>query len=405
MATVRVTSELADQVPHLPHMSAQAGAPHELWRLLAAHVEFLRESVADANVESVRFRIKHDIALDYQRESSAFAVAFLGSNYWKTSAALEVAHPASLRRIVDLGSGSGAAGLAALAYATACGVEGDVEIVFVDASDNQLVASKAALEAVMPALGSLRVHDAYVREDVTKWACDHQRWADLVLASHLLAESPGTAADVTRHALRSVRPDGMLLIVERADDNVVCAQAAAAASQSALPFNRHVGSVKVPGEDDRGPRGLQWIAIGQPSVSWLPELVVRYFEAWNKSDPDLLQEVFTSDAAYSEKPTEQPLHGLDGIRKYWQNEVRPQEFIDAQPKATAYYGYRSIIEWQSTFHKKGLDYQVDGSMVLDADPALKRIASLREIFRVSKYSPAGSESRSGVRKTARCETD
>ena len=388
MCTVRVSSGLAEQAPRAPHASGDADVRPAAWELLAAHVDTLRESVAPADVNRVRYHIKHDIPLNYDLDASAFAAAFLTSNFWKASAALAVARPTSLRRIADLGSGSGAAGLAALAYAAECGVEGDVEIAFVDTSDSQLAAAEDALLSVLPALSSLRIHSTYIREDVTKWSCDHEQWAGLALSSHLLVESPGTAAEVTRHAIRSVQPGGMLLIVERADDDAVCRQAADVASQSALPFNRHADCANVPGEGDRGPMGLQWVSIGQPSVDWFPELIVRYFEAWNKRDPDLLADVFTPDATYSEKPAEEALQGLDRIRTYWVQEVRPQEYVDAQPTAVAYYGYRSIVEWRSTFHKRDLDYRIYGSMVLDAEPSLQRIVSLREIFRVSKHPTA-----------------
>jgi SAM-dependent methyltransferase len=359
------------------------------WRLLAPHVKQLEHAVPATAVDLVRSQIRGDLSVNYEADARAFAVAFLGPNYWKTAAAISATAPSPPKRIVDLGSGGGAAGLAGLAYSAAHTAAAAHEIQFVDTSKSQLYEARAAVEAALPSF-PYEVTSSYSHENVTDWVNSHLGWADLAIASHLLTESPSTAGELTRQLARAVSPGGTLLIVERADDELVCDAAADAADQAALPLNRHVGTAWVPGETRRAQWKVQAIAIGQPRISWFPDLILRYFEAWNKAEPGLLSEVFTTEATYSEKPWRTPLRGLGEIFQYWNSEVRAQYYIDARPLAVTYYGYRAILEWQSTFTKDALDYRVDGMMLLDADPHRKKISNLREIFRASKNPSPGA---------------
>jgi hypothetical protein len=367
-----------------PPVTVHHPAFFQTWKLLAEYVRTLRHNASEASVEAVRSRIKHDQPLDYDKMANAFAVAFLGPNFWKAVSALCATQPPSPRRVVDLGAGGAASGLAALAYAAAKGSE-SVSIEFVDCSSSQLQASKAAFEESLPALRDLHIAPNFVQQDAVDWVKGQRHWADLAIASHLFAELPTRACELASLFANSVAPDGELLIIERPDDDVADL-VAAGATRAALPVDRHMAKASVPLEHHRnGQWGLQWISVGQPHITWLPSLVRSYFEAWRNRDPELLSTVFTADAIYSEKPLQAPFVGLEAIRRYWTETVTQQRDITATPTAIAYYGHRAIAEWSSEFRHDAVLCQLAGSMVLDADPALRKFNQFREAFRAVKY--------------------
>ena len=97
-----------------------------------------------------------DGAIDYDRYADAFAVSYLLPNYWKAAHALHSAAPRSRPNIVDLGSGSGAATWAALAWmADRSDAPDHVEIRLLDRSARALTLARELSEEVLASLPNL----------------------------------------------------------------------------------------------------------------------------------------------------------------------------------------------------------------------------------------------------------
>ena len=52
-----------------------------------------------------------------------------------------------------------------------------------------------------------------------------------------------------------------------------------------------------------------------------------YGKAWKQRNPDLIKDLFASNATYSEKPFSPPFKGIEEITKYWQGVSNTQNDI------------------------------------------------------------------------------
>lgn len=100
-------------------------------------------------------------------------------------------------------------------------------------------------------------------------------------------------------------------------------------------------------------------------------------------DPDLIVTIFTPGATYHERVLEEPIRGIDGIRRYWETKVvAEQDNIEAR-LLTLYLdigGSTAIAEWEARF-----DDLVDGHRKLMREVAILELAdglidSLREYW-------------------------
>ena len=57
-----------------------------------------------------------------------------------------------------------------------------------------------------------------------------------------------------------------------------------------------------------------------------------YGKAWTQRRPDLITELFTQDAKYSEKPFSSPFEGIDAITLYWKGVSHTQKDISFEYK-------------------------------------------------------------------------
>lgn len=108
-----------------------------------------------------------------------------------------------------------------------------------------------------------------------------------------------------------------------------------------------------------------------------------YLQAWMTQDPDLIVTIFTPAATYHERVLEEPIRGIDGIRRYWETKVVAGQanieakllnlYLDAE-------GLTAIAEWEARF-----DDVVEGRRKLMREVAILdladgKIASLREYW-------------------------
>lgn len=99
--------------------------------------------------------------------------------------------------------------------------------------------------------------------------------------------------------------------------------------------------------------------------SWL-EL---YGRAWMNLDPGLIDELFTKDATYQEKPFEAPMKGIDAIRKYWNIVSETQKDVKFEYEILGSNDSRGVAHWKSSFvrPKQNTLVLLDGILVVDLD--------------------------------------
>jgi hypothetical protein len=95
--------------------------------------------------------------------------------------------------------------------------------------------------------------------------------------------------------------------------------------------------------------------------SWL-EL---YGKGWTLRDPKLLEELFTKDAKYYEKPFSLPFEGIDSIKDYWKVVAQTQSNIKFEYKILSVSETEGIAHWKASFSRKPKEFvKLDGIFVV-----------------------------------------
>jgi len=352
-------------------------------------------NAADEAVQELEQAFERELCptLDYEMLAVPFARRYLMINYWKSIMALrEVLRGKTFGpepvRIVDLGAGSAATTVAMLALVDELSVvETPVEVILIDRSSGQLALGAELIAAVRTALPGLRVEVQSETIDIstqTPWV-SLLEGATFVLASHVLTENFEEADRLLLAILSAVGPDTETVVIERVDDTV-WGKIEEAGTHAALPMV--LGEFGVAAEDLPG--GLNgrlsgWLSVRygrwtSPADARLPETVRRYFAAWATKSASLLDDVFTNDAEYVERPFGEPLLGLDAIRAYWVATVCSQ--TDPRPRVigSTYEERVAMIEWSTAMRRGRRDKTVTGAMILTFDAETARIRTLREYF-------------------------
>jgi uncharacterized protein (TIGR02246 family) len=100
-------------------------------------------------------------------------------------------------------------------------------------------------------------------------------------------------------------------------------------------------------------------------ANWLD----AYGHAWETKDPEAVTKLFTEDAAYHEKPFDEPSRGREGIAEYWSEIPETQDEIQFSYDILAVSENRCIAHWHSEFVRirNGKRVELDGVFLLEYD--------------------------------------
>lgn len=343
-----------------------------------------------AEASSLHNSSNNERGLDYSRLHEAFAWAHFETNYWKAYQACAVAPSRQPQKILDLGCGSGAAGLALLARLgkQEAPSGGRVEIHFADASMQQLALARHHFEIVQPLLGPWRVDASYRRLDITRCSALGGGY-DAILLSHLLTENRPQAGAIIAKCAAAARPGAAIYIIERASDSALHQAVLRSLWRVCLPYSITVQEIKPAAlgyerrtETGGDATGRYWCLRLEVPHSPMPcQLAAEYFLAWKSRDTAYLKHVFAKDAQYIIKNKRQKIVGLDGIEGYWRRYVEPQQDLSIELSSLAA-GKSSIsFAWHSTFLRQDRQCTLDGSMKIAIDAQTERIHKLSEMYR------------------------
>ena len=99
--------------------------------------------------------------------------------------------------------------------------------------------------------------------------------------------------------------------------------------------------------------------------SWLD----LYGKAWMNLDPSLIDDLFSKDATYQEKPLEEPMKGIEAIQKYWNIVADTQKDVKFEYEILESNNSKGIAHWKSSFvrPKQNTLVLLDGILVAHLD--------------------------------------
>lgn len=367
-----------------PTLTAATGA-NSSWaeqcvkEIVTSQVSELRRITPADDVERTVWSIRHNVPLDYDADWRAFAIAYLLVNYRKALHILRMMPTRPGGRVTDIGCGSGAAALAYITVAAERNVAPAI-ITLLDRSRRQLDFAHACADQAINRL-QLSTRTTTDSADMAGYVASQPQ--DVFLCANVLTEQrPSALAPIVTGLFAHLRPGGCFLAIERGDD-----EPWRRAQFPILTFaEHHSGQVRIlapkHGRDlfDDREWSTGWYTAVQPE-HWMQQLVLKYFDAWTRRDVASLALVFASDAIYHEKPFDVPLRGLAAIESYWTQRVASQRDIHLTVLNVTFGYLTAAVEWSASFSDEVRARQVNGIMILEFDPALRRVRALREVFR------------------------
>lgn len=92
-----------------------------------------------------------------------------------------------------------------------------------------------------------------------------------------------------------------------------------------------------------------------------------YGDAWENGDPEQIAPMFTETARYRETPFDEPMHGRDAIKVYWQEGAADaQENVEFSSRVWAVDADTAVAGWQAKFTRipTGVRVELDGTFRL-----------------------------------------
>lgn len=327
-------------------------------------------------------------AIDYDRYALAFTYTYFLTNYWKACSALSFSAPPAAHRVTDAGSGSGATGIACLSYLSALLGTGrwTIEITFIDRCPIQLQLARTILEIIRPELPNLEIVGVFECRDL-RYRIERRQDGECVLLGHVLTENSPDVPTIIDQGCQTLGPDGRLLIIERTDDPIwgdigkyLSSQWQRFESAGAIAVVPEQPGFYRPGSDTE----VRYLALLSPHRAVLPELLRTYFAAWERRSVELLDQVFTHDAEYVEKPLSRILIGLAEIKEYWRSVVARQENLSVDVHHVMYSDDEGLAEWTALFDYEGRHITLKGVLIIKVRPGSSKVYSLREYFRTQE---------------------
>jgi len=308
------------------------------------------------------------------------------ANFWKAAFCFEDQPPAVARRVIDAGSGSGATAFAYLAWLESHVAQcpWKIEVVLIDRSSAQIRLARQLFEQLRSQFRRLNLTLKLQQLDLEAWK-PNENEVDLILFGHVLTENRSHIQSFLEKALRATEDNGMIYIIEDIDDDVWHILERSV-RRLALPVSE--GVIKnqtlrlrqfqtVPQKSHPGGR---YAVLRIPYHKQEAELLRLYFCAWEKRSVDLLDRIFAPNAKYYVRPYEQPLQGIEQIKKYWVEKVLPQRDIEINILHVAYNDKHAFCEWQSRFRLATQEVELKGVLILEFSHNVEFVATLREYY-------------------------
>jgi limonene-1,2-epoxide hydrolase len=97
------------------------------------------------------------------------------------------------------------------------------------------------------------------------------------------------------------------------------------------------------------------------------DLLAAFKEGWERRAPDLIVELFTSDAEYRPHPFVDPLQGLNAIRALWNEIAATQAHVEFDAERIWVSGATVLASWHAAYTARATSerFRVRGFMTME----------------------------------------
>lgn len=346
--------------------------------------------------------VRCDQDINYDRFAGDFAKKYWLRNYWKAVHFFEHEYVPKypvldddfsndiFLRVVVWGAGSAADVAAFMVWANERFPLKVISITLIDRSNRQLDLAKNLLDEAGGILEKAIFCISYQRSDVRAWDPEHDS-TDLIIMSHFLTENDRELCKLLRKAKLALRRRGEVIIIERERDAVWKKAAALFANMgisvydtdlSAEKISRLHPILKMENLEDITPH---YIKANLPERKFYADIVTKYFIGWRSQSLDVINDIFSKDAIYDEKPgIEKSIRGINGILDYWKMNPVLQKNIHVYVRNVAYGDSTIVCAFEGDFDTPKQHIAIRGAMNFFIDPYSQKINKLTEYFGTEK---------------------
>jgi len=328
--------------------------------------------------------------INYDKFSMEFNYIYFLVNYWKGAKIAIDEATIVPKKILDLGSGSGAMALSYLSWIHhkigASNSYVNIELILVDENVYQLNYAKKIFKLVEPLFTNIRCNITFQNCEVKDYLKNDNSF-DIILLSHLLTENYKSVTDIFHELENLLDLRGEIIIVERIKDPVWYSIGEALRD---LFLTSTIGSKKFNTENlplishelfsNIDALRTKYMILKNSSQISKKLLIKKYFDAWKGKSIKDVRRIFTKNAKYYNNLHNDPIVGIEGICEYWNNKVLPQ--IDPQPSLIRMidWGDDIFIKWSSKFFLCNEQIHLKGYMIISIDITEGKICQLEECF-------------------------
>jgi ubiquinone/menaquinone biosynthesis C-methylase UbiE len=357
---------------------------------LTSYIETLRSRVDRRTLiylKRVFSSLRHH-RINYDLYAEPFAYSYFMENYWKAAFTFLKEGVDIKSSITDAGSGSGASILAYLAVADSrlTGEQFPISVTLLDRSKKQLKLASKMLTIAENELQHLKIKPNYHHIDLCDWQ-PQERSVHTLLLGHVMTENPKDIPLILDKAFSAVTENGCVYIIERTHDDIwdrldQCLRDAALPTfHGRIEQNIGEWDLRKPSELGRhGPIRTRYAVVSIPAYKGLVTLLKLYFRAWEHKSLADIEELFSNDARYHDKPFTLPYANLEQIKTYWKDNVLIQSDIRLHVLRVAYTRNEAFAEWEAQFIQHGNQTKLKGMLVLIVDVDNGQVAELREYY-------------------------
>lgn len=116
-------------------------------------------------------------------------------------------------------------------------------------------------------------------------------------------------------------------------------------------------------------------------LSTSSKLVMRYKDAWERHDVNILSDLFTKDVEYWEKQDQKPFIGIDGLCKYWRYNAQQQKEVKFTPLFITEDNKEFKCIWDCRFYRNDLERWMTLKGIFTAKVRNNKIYHFEEKFK------------------------
>lgn len=343
-----------------------------------------------------------DSDIDYDRFAESFAHLYWLRNYWKAVHFFEYEYSPKFPildgdfagdpfpRVIVWGAGSAADTVALMAWLNENFPLNTISITLIDRSQKQLDLAKRLIREVEKVLDKATFRVSYQKLDIHKWNPESDS-ADTILMSHFLTENSGELHNLLKKAKYALRGRGEVIVIERERDAVWAKAAALFANLGISVYDTDLSDDKLSylypilKKEKLETITPHYVKASLPEKKYQADIVAKYFQAWRLQSLDLIDEIFSKDAVYDEKPgIEKTIRGIDGILNYWRLNPALQKNIHVYVRNVAYGDSTIVCAFEGNFDTPKQHIIIRGAMNFFIDPFAEKINKLTEYFGTEK---------------------